>query len=57
MNDESNLKRKINWEAIISEQEKSGLAQKEYCEKHDLVLTSFVYYRSRFKKSINTGIA
>jgi hypothetical protein len=41
---------KPNWEALIAEQEKSGLTQEAFCKERDVVLTKFVYYRSQIKK-------
>lgn len=39
----------IDWESLISEQEKSGLSQKKFCIQRGLVLSQFVYYRCRSK--------
>jgi len=41
----------IKWRALIEEQEKSGLSQKDFCEQNALTLSQFVYYRSRIKST------
>lgn len=43
-------KQKTEWAELIAKWEKSGLSQKEFCQQQRLVLTTFVYYRSVFKK-------
>ena len=37
------------WQALIEEQEKSGLSQTDFCKQHNIVLTQFGYYRSLLK--------
>ena len=32
------------WKKLITEYETSGLVQKEYCEKHDVSLSTFQYW-------------
>lgn len=51
MDQKSILSRKIDWEAVVAEQEKSGMPQKEFCEERGLILTTFVYHRCRIKKN------
>jgi hypothetical protein len=50
MNEITNKMTRTDWEALIAEQEKSGLTQQVFCEQRGIVFTSFVYYRSRIKK-------
>lgn len=38
------------WQNLVEEQENSGLSQKEFCKQQNLILSQFVYYRSRLKK-------
>jgi hypothetical protein len=35
----------------VEAHEKSGLTQKEFCEKNGIVLSQFVYYRCLFRKN------
>ncbi|HVY53741.1 MAG TPA: hypothetical protein VHA13_04405, partial [Gammaproteobacteria bacterium] len=37
------------WQALIEEQEKSGLSQSEFCRQRDIVLSQFSYYRGLLK--------
>jgi hypothetical protein len=37
------------WQRLVDEQQTSGLSQKEFCKKYDLVLSQFVYYRCQIK--------
>ena len=46
-----------DWNSLIAEQEKSGLSQKEFCNKRGLVLSQFVYYRCSRNKSKATQSA
>jgi hypothetical protein len=46
---ENTTTRHAKWQAIIAEQEQSGLSQKEFCNTHNLVLSQFVYYRGTLK--------
>ena len=39
------------WSERIESWKQSGLSQRAYCEQHQLVLGTFVYWRSRLKKS------
>ena len=38
------------WTDRITSWQQSGLSQRAYCEQHQLVLGTFVYWRSRLKK-------
>jgi hypothetical protein len=38
------------WSNRIKSWKQSGLSQRVYCEQHQLVLGTFVYWRSRLKK-------
>jgi hypothetical protein len=38
------------WIALLAEFEQSGLQQKEFCAKHDLVLSTFQYWMYRKSK-------
>ena len=49
MSDES---RYTEWQAIVEDQEKSGLSQADYCQSKNIVLSKFVYYRGCVKKSL-----
>jgi hypothetical protein len=37
------------WQALVEEQEKSGLSQTEYCKQHNIVISQFGYYRGLLK--------
>jgi hypothetical protein len=37
------------WRKLVEEQQASGLSQKEFCMKRELVLSQFVYYRCQIK--------
>lgn len=49
MNDEEKSNRYLQWEALIEEQEKSGITQKAFCEQRGLTLSQFVYYRGKIR--------
>lgn len=49
MNIQTKMERCAKWQSLIEGHEKSGLSQKEFCQVHDLVLSQFVYYRSKLK--------
>ena len=50
MHNEPQLSRYAEWQAIIDEQEKSGLSQADFCQSKNIVLSKFVYYRGCVKK-------
>lgn len=37
------------WQALVAEQETSGLSQQAFCKKHRLTPSQFWYYRSLFR--------
>lgn len=37
------------WQALIEEQEKSGLSQAEFCKQHNIAVSQFGYYRGLLK--------
>ena len=41
------------WQAVIEEQQASGLTQKEFCKQKNIDLSHFVYYRCQLKKNID----
>jgi hypothetical protein len=41
--------RYAKWRALIEEQEKSGLSQASFCQKKEIVLSQFSYYRACIK--------
>jgi hypothetical protein len=41
--------RHSKWQALIDEQEKSGLSQAAFCKLHNLTFSHFTYYRTRFR--------
>ena len=43
--------RRLNWHTLIENYEKSGLSQKNFCEKNSVTLSQFVYYRNKFKST------
>lgn len=45
MNATEQSTRRERWQAIIEEQEKSGVSQSEYCKQNNLTLSQFTYYR------------
>lgn len=49
MTNESQDTRKIDWEPLIAEQEKSDLSQKDFCMERGIVLSRFVYHRCSIK--------
>jgi len=49
MNQPPQEKRQNDWKTLVSEQEISGLSQKEFCNQRGLELAQFVYYRCRLK--------
>lgn len=49
MNTNDRSTRQTQWQALIEEQEKSDLSQKEFCRQRHLVLSQFGYYRGRMK--------
>jgi transcriptional regulator with XRE-family HTH domain len=42
-----------DWQAIIEEQQKSGLTQKEFCKRKNISLVWFGYYMQRSRKKPN----
>jgi hypothetical protein len=50
-----NQERYTQWGKLVEDQEKSGLSQKEFCSQQSLVLSKFVYYRSRLKNKEKTS--
>jgi len=42
-------KTKIDWQKILTEQERSGLSQAEYCRQHHISAAKLSYHRCRFK--------
>lgn len=57
MQQNSENKSRIDWKSLITEQENSGLSQKEFCNQRGLVLSQFVYYRCSKNKSKTTQAA
>ena len=57
MQQNSENKSRIDWTSLITEQEKSGQSQKEFCNQRGLVLSLFVYHRCSTNKikSIQTA--
>ena len=49
MQGNSENKAQPDWKTLITEQEVSGLSQKEFCNQRGLVLSQFVYYRCSFR--------
>jgi hypothetical protein len=39
------------WKQLVSEYEHDGLTQKEFCEKHDVSLSTFQYWRYKQAKT------
>ena len=46
---EEKKSRYAKWQAIINEQEASGLSQTQFCKERNISSAQFVYYRSEFK--------
>lgn len=46
-------KRRDKFRQHVEAQKASGLTQKEFCKRNDLVLSHFVYYRCLLKKQAN----
>jgi hypothetical protein len=42
-------KKENHWKKIITDYESSGLSQRAYCEKKELRLSTFQYWRKRIK--------
>lgn len=38
------------WQARIRQWEQSGLSQRQFCDEHDLALSTFQWWRGRLKK-------
>lgn len=45
-----NLEKRKRWEAIINEQEESGLSRKAFCENRKIPFSNFFYYQKLFQK-------
>lgn len=43
------------WRQLVSEQEASGLSQTEFCKQHNLVVSTFGYYRRVIKSKEKIG--
>jgi hypothetical protein len=54
MNQESNHLTKIEWESLISEQEKSGLSQAKFCKEKNIDISKFGYHRGLIKAKNKT---
>ncbi len=46
----SSQKESPDWKAIFADWERSGLNQRNYCQKKKLVYSQFMYWRGRLKK-------
>jgi len=45
------------WSDRITAWKDSGLSQQKYCDQEQLTYTTFVYWRSRLKKTVDDGSA
>jgi hypothetical protein len=47
---QTNLERHAYWQKIIEDQIQSGLSRREFCERHQFILSQFCYYYVALKK-------
>lgn len=45
------------WSDHITAWKDSGLSQKQYCDQHQLIYSTFVYWRGRLKRLNGDGLA
>lgn len=59
MDSNEKLDRYAKWKELVTEHEKSGLAQKEFCKERNIKPSQFGYYRSLIKsqESVSTNQA
>lgn len=57
MDSNEKIDRYAKWKELVTEHEKSGLSQIEFCKQRDLVASKFGYYRSVIKSQdkVNTN--
>jgi hypothetical protein len=49
MNVNEQSTRHAKWQALVEEQEKSGVSQTEFCKQHNIAFSQFGYYRGLLK--------
>ena len=45
------MKSRVNWPALIEQQERSGLSQREFCASQGISLPTFGYWKGKIKKT------
>jgi hypothetical protein len=52
-----NAERRAYWKKVIEDQAQSGLSQREFCKRHQLILSQFSYHYLTFKKQEQKNLA